>query len=524
MITYNNIITALNDFADNHFFIKQFSHGNVEEMDLDKYTSFPLMHVVYTGSTYEGGQKDYSFEVYLVDLPSDKIDKISYQREVISDSEQCAEDLLADLSNGFNIFNENFLFDTENASITPLEEEGSNVLSGVVLDITISVPYVHDSCNAPLTGVTPTPAADCADATVENSNATYSNTVASGGTLVLPDITVTDVDASTRTVPSVLAVLCAWATIKIVNSDLTSLAILTTFPVGGSSTLPDVTITDSNGIPGAWPSGKDYTCTPATSPSGTLYQHLTPTQRTSYATGDTGWNLQNGSYDYTPPPYPSTIACIDIAAQQSGVRGTPATGTSSTDSVYPTMMVDNSTFGTKFRFVDDQGNPSDAAVGSDIWAHVNWNSHSWTGCTYTGKVYDNYLGIWMDVNYLLDGVKYDQTTANGQSWSSWMTYINGRTALGSSNWLPYSADMFGYTAMGARHRWQPWALNFFNAKRTDNRFVLLTGDTPTDSTTNAIYFGDYSASTLLVHRLAKVTATGFYQQITNAFAFYIERI
>ena len=30
----------------------------------------------------------------------------------------------------------------------------------------------------------------CADATVENSDATYTNTVASGGTLVTPDITV----------------------------------------------------------------------------------------------------------------------------------------------------------------------------------------------------------------------------------------------------------------------------------------------------------------------------------------------
>ena len=53
-----------------------------------------------------------------------------------------------------------------------------------------------------------TPIAPCDDATVENSDASYSNTVASGGTLVLPDITVTDSDGSTFTQPSVTDVTC----------------------------------------------------------------------------------------------------------------------------------------------------------------------------------------------------------------------------------------------------------------------------------------------------------------------------
>jgi hypothetical protein len=46
------------------------------------------------------------------------------------------------------------------------------------------------------------------DATVTNSNASYTDTVPSGGTLVLPDITVTDSDGSTYTQPSVENVVC----------------------------------------------------------------------------------------------------------------------------------------------------------------------------------------------------------------------------------------------------------------------------------------------------------------------------
>jgi len=179
MITFNNIITALENFANNHFFIKAFGHGNIEEIDMDKYTQFPLLHVIYTGSSYDDGTKTYSFEIYIVDNPSDKIDKISYQREVISDSEQCAEDLLADLTNGGNIF-AFWDYELTNATITPLEEETKNVLSGVVLDISIQVPYQYDSCNAPLTGVTPTDS--CADVDVSVNGDAYAS-VASGGFL-----------------------------------------------------------------------------------------------------------------------------------------------------------------------------------------------------------------------------------------------------------------------------------------------------------------------------------------------------
>jgi len=49
---------------------------------------------------------------------------------------------------------------------------------------------------------------NCVDADVENSNASYTDSVASGGTLVLPDITVTDSDGSTYTQPSVEDVVC----------------------------------------------------------------------------------------------------------------------------------------------------------------------------------------------------------------------------------------------------------------------------------------------------------------------------
>ena len=198
MITFNNIMTALENFANNHFFIKTFTHGNIEEMNLEKEPNFPIMHVTYTGAAYPDRTKEYSFEIALIDLPPDKEgSKQDYQREVISDLEQCAEDLLADLSNGFNIFSDDFLFDTESASLVPLEEEGSNVISGVSLDITISVPYQHDACDAPLTGVTPTNAT-CDDAQIDATDGsdvvTTITTVASGATYTFAKVSVNQQD------------------------------------------------------------------------------------------------------------------------------------------------------------------------------------------------------------------------------------------------------------------------------------------------------------------------------------------
>jgi len=111
---------------------------------------------VYTGGDYNSPKaKTYNLEVYILSVPPSDADKVGYQKENISDAEQVAEDILADIQNGGNIFQFGFHYDLVNASVTPLEETQSNALAGCLLDIAISVPYTYDSCNAPLSGVEP---------------------------------------------------------------------------------------------------------------------------------------------------------------------------------------------------------------------------------------------------------------------------------------------------------------------------------------------------------------------------------
>tara|TARA_R110001632_G_scaffold6260_4_gene25395 strand:+ start:1969 stop:4344 length:2376 start_codon:yes stop_codon:yes gene_type:complete len=153
MITFNYILERYRQFAANHYFIKSFSHGSPSDVDLDKFTEFPLMHVVYTGSAYEDGAKIYSMEVYILDMSPTSLNKVAAQSQVVSNSEQCCEDIIADLNAGFNIFDFQCVLRT--AAIVPLEESTKNVLCGSMLDIAIAVDWDNSACFAPLDGVGP---------------------------------------------------------------------------------------------------------------------------------------------------------------------------------------------------------------------------------------------------------------------------------------------------------------------------------------------------------------------------------
>ena len=155
MITYNNIVNRFETFVEQHLFLRTFTHGSPAAVDLDKFELYPLLHLVYTGSSYDVQQKTYSLEIYILDLPPDKEKKVENQKALVSNAEQVAEDILADMRTGGHVFDFGHYYSISSASTTTLEEETSNVLSGVLLDISIEVGYEYDSCNAPLEGVSP---------------------------------------------------------------------------------------------------------------------------------------------------------------------------------------------------------------------------------------------------------------------------------------------------------------------------------------------------------------------------------
>ena len=143
MITFNNIVSKFEAFCDDHKFIRTFSYGSLADVDLNKFDQYPLLHLVYTGGDYNTERvKTYNLECYILSVLPSEADKTTYQKESISDAEQVAEDILADIQNGGNIFSFGYHYDVTGASVTPLEESKSNALAGCLLDLFIFGPVL----------------------------------------------------------------------------------------------------------------------------------------------------------------------------------------------------------------------------------------------------------------------------------------------------------------------------------------------------------------------------------------------
>jgi hypothetical protein len=125
------------------------------------------------------------------------------------------------------------------------------------------------------------------DSSVENSDASYSVNVLAEGSHVIPDsqINVNGVD----------------------EGDVVSVK---TIDVNLEDSVGDPVTPTSVGLVGNTltievPSGS--------SPSGVLFKTIQASQHTSYRTGDEGWRVQNGWFDYTPPTTPKSVAELDYS-------------------------------------------------------------------------------------------------------------------------------------------------------------------------------------------------------------------
>ena len=156
MISLNAIVSRIESFAANHYFIKTFSFGkSADSLDIEKLGTYPALYLVYNGADYGEGTKTYNFELYLIDLPGREEEIEEQRKEAVSDAEQCLEDILADMESGGNIFLFDEDYNVENGSVLPVYATHSNVLAGALLDVAISVPYDRSACNLPLDGVEP---------------------------------------------------------------------------------------------------------------------------------------------------------------------------------------------------------------------------------------------------------------------------------------------------------------------------------------------------------------------------------
>jgi hypothetical protein len=565
-MTYNNMVEMFRRFTDNHYFLKTFVHGEQPEMTNEKFEEYPLLFLLYTGSQYAEGTETLNFEVYILDLPLNKETRLENQTEVVSDCKQVAEDILADIELGGNIFVFPDFVNVVNASILPAIDTTTNLLSGVILSLGIDIPWTKDSCNAPITGVTPSTFAQ----DIVNTNGvifrqlTYFQPV-----VTLTDIEVEDVVDIFGTFPQPTRIVVTGSTIDSVvvdplsgemiidtdcgfqpiavksTDDVITLTTISSYPIGGVVNTGDqrirqqdntqvaqlpyrntVKVTNADILSAATVSGVTeitVVLPPPPAPSGIAYKAVAPMTMLPLTTGvnDSRALFISGWYDRVNPVYPVSYAEIDSAATQADVRVTPASGTLSTDPIIHTILKHNNAFGNKLRFTDSLGRASDATVGSDLYAHVNWVGHSWLGAE-PYYVIDHLTGDGYMVKYVVDSGDYNMTnTAVGKSWADWMTTIPLLNLAGFTDWKPLDCCSLR-PHINKANLYETWAANFFITARasgeiagqTDNRVLFVTGENANSLSFNSLYD---SGNAITIQALTKAVNNGFFHVIANVF-------
>ena len=278
MTSYNEVNADLTTIASRHDQLGSYQIGFQEgDIILDKDNVFPRLMGSLENTQIETGHIVYTYTLGIADIPREDFEDAD---EVYSDTLQILTDFFAEFKNPQILVANKYEVETS-ATFEPVtwgEIDGV----GWTVEIEIKCPYTFDACNAPLGG-SPIEVGTCdpvsiknaagdvietvasggeytiaGSGTVENSDASYSNTVNVGDTLILPDITVTDSDGSTSSLPSVQNVVCtpgADATVE--NSDT---SYTNTVASGGTLVLPDITVTDSDGSTFTQPSVVNVVC------------------------------------------------------------------------------------------------------------------------------------------------------------------------------------------------------------------------------------------------------------------------
>jgi hypothetical protein len=142
---------------------------------------YPIVYIVPTSDISDLNTNQFTLDIYCVDIIQKDRANIN---TIISDCNLILNDLYLYFLDGNDL-----TIDVIGASNgSPLNNFDLDYSAGWVKSITFEV-GAYSVCAIPMNPISPIPPVVCDDATVRNSDSTYLETVASGGTLVLPDTT-----------------------------------------------------------------------------------------------------------------------------------------------------------------------------------------------------------------------------------------------------------------------------------------------------------------------------------------------
>lgn len=249
------------------------------------------------------------------------------------------------------------------------------------------------------------------------------------------------------------------------------------------------------------------------------YHHIMPGQIVSRSTHDAADLVSSGALDYTMPMPPMRCMQLDPAATESLVRGTfYGPGGVGLDRIYPTILKENNAFGNRYRFTDDQGNPSDS-TSSLLFAHVNFRGHSFTGAT-PDYVIDHWLGIGFMIRYATIDGKFDMTADDGKSWEDWLTAVNGLVVGSYNDFFIPTVEQALMLPYGQNDMLNEWAERFLTNHYTSNLISVMTSSSKAVSKHYQIY---YDAASTVVNEQDNAQSSGFPQRLVGVFPVRLDR-
>lgn len=202
-------------------------------------------------------------------------------------------------------------------------------------------------------------------------------------------------------------------------------------------------------------------------PSGVLFKTIEPSQYTSYRTGDEGWRVQNGWFDYTPPSNPAAVAELDFTSANFFW-------------VLKNNLVVNGV-SSKTRFVDVDGVQTFSATGNKNLVVID----KLTGLMYLRNVIGS-----TNWDTVIDAALSYSVVVNSQTFDDWFIFSkNEANSIYGQTYASVNINVDGQTGVSI-------------LAGTGNLFTSTTDNSPT---TNAYY---WEATPRVIQPISKTTGIG----------------
>lgn len=205
ILSRNQLLKIFSDFAEAHEFINDFGYGDTSEIGTSRQMKFPYMWVsdnatnLRTVHQTKNQTAEHGFVIAFLDqenIQENFDNNIGFdsnnRQEVMSDTFQFCQDFVTFIQTQGHEWGVSLIDDSVTAQRT--YDDTTDKVYGWFIEPQLRTR--HFNCDIPgdfegINPFPPCPEAECDDASVSNSDDSYTATVESGGSLELPDINVT---------------------------------------------------------------------------------------------------------------------------------------------------------------------------------------------------------------------------------------------------------------------------------------------------------------------------------------------